>query len=284
LDTAAFLYKQVVGEDSKRARAHWGLGRHYLARTDAVRAVSHLEQTAKLWPKHVGSRFNLGVIYFGEDNLIEAGRWFSECYKLNRADPGVLEYLGLLFEKKGKIKEAVKYWQKALDQKKDSAVSRQKLSEHYLVLIDSAIEEKRYTQALNLLSTSEKIIKDQPKLALRRGIINRNLNNFEKASGELLSYLGSNPNDAIALRELGIAYLNLKLLEQAGAYFSRALAIEPENGVNHAWMAFVLEGQNRLSEARDEWKRAIELLRDPGELERATRKLTSLERRINVKK
>ena len=113
LNTAAFLYNQVVRDDPKRARSHWGLGRHYLATGDMRRAIEHFETTTRLWPKHVGSRFNLAVIALSQDNLTQAAKWLTECYRLDKSDAGVLEQLGLLFEKKGMMAEAIRNWQKS---------------------------------------------------------------------------------------------------------------------------------------------------------------------------
>ncbi|MBI4405497.1 MAG: tetratricopeptide repeat protein [Deltaproteobacteria bacterium] len=279
LETAAFLYKQIINDDPKRGRAHWGLGRNYLAKGENQRAIEHFEQATRLWPKHIGSRFNLGVIYLGTEDLKQSARWFTECYRIDKGDPSVLEYLGLLFEKKGMTKEAVKYWQRAYDIKVESAVAKEKLAKHYSDIIDEAIAQEQYDKALAYLEAARDFV-EQPKLLLRRGMIYRRLQDYEKAAGDLLAFLNSQPRNPTALREVGVCYLNLRLLNQASESFSKAIAEEPQNGINHAWMAFLLEGKGDLSRAREEWKRAIELLKDPAELEKATRRLAIVERKL----
>lgn len=280
LGTAAFIYKKIVDEDKKRARAHWGLARHYLARGENGRAIFHFEQTALLWPKHIGSRFNLGALHLSGNNIAEASKWLSECYKLDKADAGVLEYLGLLFEKKGLYNEAVKYWERAIEVKKDASIAKERLGVLYSKVIDQAIEMTDYNRALTYLDAYHGLIPDQPRMRLQRGIIYRNMGNYERASGELLAYLGNHPNDAKALREMGICYLNMKLVHQAGSYFAKALTQEPDEGVNHAWMAFVLESKGEIIRARDEWRRATELLKDPEELAKAARRLATIEKKL----
>ncbi len=284
LGTAAFHYKRIVGEDSKRARSHWGLARHYLSRGESGRASHHFEQTAKLWPRHIGSRFNLGVIALTANNLPEAAIWLGECYKLDKADPGVLENLGLLFERKGMYSDAVKYWERALALKKDSSIAKEKLGALYSKLIDQAIEKREYHKALTYIEAHGSLILDQSRIRLQRGVIQRNLGQFEKASGELLAYLSLTPNDPQAMRELGICYLNMKLFSQAATYFAKAVTQDPEDGLNHAWLAFVLENKGELARARDEWKRATELLRDPEELAKAARKLANIEKKLQKDK
>lgn len=284
LDTAAFIYKQVVGDDSKRARAQWGLGRYYLARGDNRRAIEHLETTTRLWPKHMSSRFNLGVLYLSQDNLPDAAKWLGECYKLDRSDTGVIEHLGLLFEKKGMIAEAIKHWQKAIELKKNSPLAKEKLAKYFTVTIDNLIEQKKYGQALAQIETSGVPVTSQPKLMAKRGLIYRALGRYEKAAGDLKAYLNTEPNDPTAARELGICYVNLNLVDSAKVYFARATAAEPTNGFNHAWLAYVLETKGDLARARDEWQKAVELFRDPVEVEKATRRLAFIDKKLGKDK
>lgn len=283
LPTAAFIYKGIIGSDPKRGRAHWGLARNYLAQGDTARAIMHLESTAKLWPKHMASRFNLGVLYLATDNIAESARWLSEAHKLNKGDPGVLEQMGLLFEKKGLIPEAVKYWQRALEINKTSTIAKEKLSVHFTAVIDNLIKNRKYSQAMAQMDNGN--VTEQPALLKRRGIIHRHLGRYEKAAGDLKSYYGTvTAPDAEAARELGICYVNLKLMDQALNYFQRAANAEPDEGMNHAWLAFALESKGKLDEARESWQKALELLKDPNELEKATRRLASIEKRLGKKK
>lgn len=286
LPSAAFIYTGVVREDPNNGRAHWALGRHYKNRGDVRLAIQHLEKTTKLWPKHLESRFELAMLYLengGADSLTDAGKWLAEAYRLNKADPRVLEQLGVVFEKKGKIVEAVKYWQKAVEIKKDLKLSNEKLNEHFAQSIDALMEAKKWTEALAKVDGSGKSIQDQPKYILRKAIIIRNLGQHQKASGEFLKYLKTNPNDPTAFRELGICYINLKQLDQAYNYFVKAVNQEPENGLNFAWLAFGLESKGEFEAARDSWRKAVELIKDPQELEKATRKLSSIEKKLAKK-
>lgn len=281
-DTAAFIYKQMAGDDPTRGRAQWGLGRWYLGKGDIARAKSHLEQTVKMWPKHLGSRYNLAVIALNQENYPEAARWLAECYRLDRADPGVLEQMGLLFEKKGMLDEAVKYWRRALAVSKDSTIAKEKLGQYKSRIIDKLASNKQYGEALEELE-SDKSTKTIPRARLKKAILYRNVGKFDKAIGELLAYTKANPKDAVGHRELGICYLNTKLVGQAGQSFLRAIELEPKNGLNYAWLGFVLESKGKLKEARDVWKKAIELLTDPAELEKASKRLASVEKRLEKK-
>ena len=77
--------------------------------------------------------------------------------------------------------------------------------------------------------------------------------------------------------------MNVNKMEQAENYFMKAIAEEPTNGLNYAWIAFALESRGEFAQALEAWKRAIELFKDPVEMEKAQRKVASLEKRLNKK-
>ncbi|MBI1861975.1 MAG: tetratricopeptide repeat protein [Deltaproteobacteria bacterium] len=284
LDTAAFIYKQVLSADPHRARPNWGLGRYYLSKGDTRRAVDHLTETTKLWPKHMGSRFNLGVLFLSQDDTAMAARWLSECYNLNRTDTGVLEQLGNLFEKKGNIREALKHWQIAIDLGSKSPLPREKTNQYLAQTIDTLLGEKKFNEALLKIEALPAELKKDPKVMLWRGVIHRNLGDFKKASGELLAFSQNDPENPLVLRELGICYVNLGLATQAFESFSKAVERDPNDGYNHAWFAYILESKGELSKAREHWNVAIGKLKDANELERAVRRVTAIEKKLREKK
>ena len=287
LDTAAFIYRQIVGVNANRARAHWGLGRFYLARGDTAKAKVHLQQTAKFWPKHVASRFNLGVLALTQDNLREADEWLVAAYRLNKADAGVLEQLGLLFEKRKLIGDAVKFWERAMDLNPQSQIAREKLALYQLTIIDNLVASQQYALALTKLERYGKNLNSEPKLLLRRALIQKNLGlakndrgKIEKAAADLIVYLNQNPTDVAAERELGICYVNLGQWSSAVSQFEKVVKDEPGNGMNFAWYGFVLEAKGDLEKARDMYKKAVSFLNDPAEVQKANRKLATIEKKL----
>jgi tetratricopeptide (TPR) repeat protein len=284
LDTAAFVYKQVVSEKPGSGIAHWGLGRYYLARGDTVRARVHLDKTAGLWPKHLASRYNLAVLAITQENDREAAKWLAECFRLNKADSGVLEQLGALYERKGMLTEAIKYWQKALAINPKSQVANEKLNRYVTKVVDKLIEAKQYKEALEQIESLSSSKKASGPILLRRGTVYRNLGKHDKALADLLKFVNENPPDGMAFRELGICYVNLKLMDQAGKNFLQASIVESENGMNWAWLAFALEAKGENKKARDAWRKAVELIREPNELAKAARRLATLEQKLGKEK
>jgi len=284
LETAAFIYKQLLSDDPRRARAHWGLARYYIARAEPGKARTHLEETARLWKRHLGSRYNLAVLALNDGNTQDAARWLTEAYKIDRGDVGVLEQIGILMEKRGKLGEAIKYWKRALEINKDATLAKEKLAVHFTSLIDTMIESGDYSGALARLAKAKTLFGADPTLYLKRATVYLRMGRYQKAVPDFRAYLAKNPKDAGSHRELGICYLNLKLLAQAGQAFVRALELEPSNGMNYAWVGFILERKKEYSQALEAWRRAAQYLEDPAELAKANRKVSSLEKKLGQQK
>ena len=280
-DTAAFIYRQLYGEENANGWANWGLGRYYLGKGELPRAKEYLERAARAWPKHLGTRFNLAQVALQENNLSEAAKWLTECYKIDRADVGVLEQMGVLFEKKGMMPDAIKYWSRAVERDKTAPIARAKLAEHATTAIDSSIERGDYEAAAKKLEgVSNKMLIAEPKLLLKRGVVRRFLGEYDKAAKDLTIYLKKSPDDALAHRELGVCYLNRGKMAPAQKNFAKAIELAPSEGRNYAWYGFLLEAKGDLENARSAWKRAVELTSDGEELEKANRRLAAVETKL----
>lgn len=285
LAPAAFLYNLVLKEDPRRGRAAWGLGRFYQSQNDIRRCLQYLELTAKLWPKHIPSRFLLAKINFalGPENSGQGFNWLKESYRLDRSNPEVLEEIGSFFERKNKISEAVKYWQKALSVKPDLVLANEKVKEYFTQIITQLFESEKYEEVLEKMETN-KALSETPDMILKKGLCYRNVGKYAEAVTQLKLYLKTNPKSALANRELGIAYLNQKAWDLAAEAFSKAVIQEPNNGINYGWFAYALEEKGDLGRAKEFWQKALAFLDEPGQRERATRKLAKIEKRIKRRK
>ncbi len=281
-DTAAFLYRQVIAEDENRGRASWGLARYHLTKGEVPKAKEFLEKTAKVWPKHVGSRYNLAVISLNENKFGESAKWLVEAYRLDKGDPGILEQMGVLFEKRGKIKEATKFWQRAIAIDKDTPLANEKLKQFAPEAISRLAQKKDFDGAIAQLdSTPESRI---PQKEIRKAILLRQSGKLDKSNAMLNEFLRRRPKEGMAYRELGINALNAKKTSVAKGHFIKALNLEPKNGSNYAWLGFTLEAMKNYPEAKEAWKKAIDLLSDPQEIEKAQRRLAALEAKASEKR
>ncbi len=286
LDIAAFVYKQLVPEAPHDPRLNWALGRWHLSRGETERAMEYMEKVTQSWPTHQASRFNLALIHLakGKDGIKSAAKYLSECYKINKKDPEVLEQLGNVFELAEKPQQAIKYWQMALELNPKSTTLKKKMDENWGTLLDTLIEQKKFNEALIKIEGSSNSLISQTKYQLRYAVVLRNLGSFSKAAQKFEAVLREMPDEALAVRELGVCYLNLKKWDLAKKSFARAISLEPNYGMNYAWLAFVLEGTREWNGALEMWEKALTLLKDPKEIEQAETKLTALKKRLKKKK
>jgi len=285
LEPAAFLYRGLIAEYPKSGRAHWGLGRYYLAQGDIRRAKDSLEKTAELWPRHIGSRYNLALISIAEgpQSYREAARWLAEAFKLDNADVGVLEQIGVLLEASGKPLAALKYWQRALQLNPQAAIASKKMLQNVPIVIQDLMAKKKWKEALEKIDSVSPVKDEADEFSLQRGICYRHLADFQKAYQQLALVVQIAPENPLAIRELGIAQLNLKKTDEALKLFEKATKIEKNEGWNFAWLGFALEAKKDYLRASEAWNQAASLLKEPTEIKQALEKVVRLEQKTGTR-
>jgi tetratricopeptide (TPR) repeat protein len=285
LEPAAFLYRGLISEHPKSGRAHWGLGRYYLAQGDIRRAKGSLEKTAELWPRHIGSRYNLALISIAEgpQSYREAARWLAEAFKIDNADVGVLEQIGVLLEASGKPLAALKYWQRALQLNPQASIASKKMQQNITLVIQDLLIKKKWKEALEKIDTFSPLKEEGDEFSLQRGICYRHLSEFQKAFQQLSIVVQNAPENPLAIRELGIAKLNLKQTDEALKLFEKATKIEKNEGWNFAWLGFALEAKKDYVRAAEAWNQAASLLKEPAEIKQALEKVVRLEQKTGTR-
>lgn len=282
LEPAAFIYRGLINDNPKNAKAAWGLGRYYLARGDLRRAKTYLEKTTELWPKHQGSRYNLGLIYMNEgpDSYRQAAKWLSEAFKLNNADSSVLEQIGILFESKGKVEAAIKYWQRAVELNPRAVIASKKLDEHVDVVIGVLISKKNWKAALEKIELIKNT--NEPKrFELAEGMIYRGMGQFDKAAAIFKPMVQAEPENPVILREFGIVEFNLGHHEEATKLFEKLVQVEKNQPMNFAWLGFALEEKKEYAKAIQAWNQAAGLFKNSKEIKKALEKVVRLEQLAN---
>lgn len=287
LEPAAFIYRGLIADNPKSARAHWGLGRYYLARGDFRRAKTHLEKTAELWPKHLGSRYNIALIYIteGTESYPIAAKWLTEAFKLDSADIGVLEQIGVVLENGKKIPAALKYWKRALELNPTASIALKKMEQYSDYVIDDLIAKNKWEEALAKIDSLTVGSVDPEKFNLQRGVCYRNLGEFKKAESYLRPLADSQVEPrSLVSRELGIVEFNFKRLDEAQKLFEKALSLDKNEPLNHAWLGFVFEAKKDYQAAMEAWNKAASLFKESADVKRALEKVVRLENKLGVKR
>jgi len=279
VEPAAFIYRGLLNNQPKNGRAHWGLGRYYLTQGDIRRAKDSLEKTTAYWPKHIASRYNLALIAIteGPQGYREAARWLAEAFKLDNADVGVLEQIGVLLEASGKPQAAIKYWQRALQLNPEAAIASKKIQQNTKLVVDDLISKKNWKEALARIEGVSSSKEGPDEYNLQRGICYRHLGEFKKALDQLVPVIQEDSEEPLVLRELGVVQLNLKKTDEAVRLFEKAASLEKKEGWNFAWLGFALEAKKDYIRAAEAWKTAASLFKEPEDIKQALEKLVRLE-------
>lgn len=106
----------------KSADAWALLGGLYLSQKEVDQGISALEKSRTLNAKNAGVHFSLGAAYFGQEKYEQAAQLLTMGLKIKPDVPEALFDLGNTFYKMGKLKDAIKQYEKSLDQNENSGL------------------------------------------------------------------------------------------------------------------------------------------------------------------
>ena len=175
-------------------------------------------------------------------------------------DPDVRSLHANLLADMGKTDQALAETRKLLDGKNDLKV--------YLSLASIYDKSKNFSEMAKMLDAAEKLSKsneEKESVLFSRGAMYERMKNYPAAEAEFRKVLDINPENASALNYLGymLADRNMRL-EEAQGFISKALQMEPNNGAYLDSLGWVLYRQNKLTEAEEKLRQALESMsRDP---------------------
>ena len=218
-------------------------------------AIASLRQISELDPRR-GPRVEAGVveIYITAKDFKDARQTADAALKKYPGDRAVaIEHASLLADL-GQTDTAIGEIKALPNSDKDRDL---------LVLISSVQEKaKRFADEQKTLDTAESLSHTDPEkldILFRRGAMLERQKSFEEAEQEFRKVLQLDPNNAEALNYLGYMFADRGVhLEEAQQMISKALDIVPGNGAfldSLGWVHFRL---NRLDQAADELRQALE--------------------------
>ncbi len=171
------------------------------------------------------------------------------------SDPGEFLKRGILLFDLGKVKEALKSFDRAIEIKPD-------LAEAWLAKGDALIGLKHYEDALKVL---DKAIKIKPDLAiawLAKGGVFIKSEHYEDALKAFNKAIEIKPNFATAWNLKGSSLIFLGRREDALKAFDKAIEVEPDNAT--AWFdkGLVLANIDNIEDALKAFNKAIEIKPD----------------------
>jgi len=151
--------------------------------------------------------------------LLKNSQWepavekLREAYELFNADPNLKYYLAFCYEQ----------------------------------LANTALDEKRYQDAINRLESAVQYVDDQPRLYLGLGASFFSLSRYSEAEDAFSQVLELEPDHFLANKMLGEIYYLANNMEEAGEHWEAALKKEPNDNYTKKRLAG-LKKYNRLAE------------------------------------
>ena len=222
-------------------------------------------------PKDVESQFAEGLVYLQLDQDQQAQDIFKKMLDQPDWRYQACFYLGKIEEKQGHLKKALVWFDQVIDgpfvfdasvsaisllqkeRRLEEANSRLSLlqikfpkQKLRLVLVQADLynQQKKYEEALAILTNGLIDFPDQKELLYTRALIAERINKFDMAEIDLKKILEIDPNNVEALNALGYTLLNNpSRYSEAEKFLGKALALEPNEAViidSYGWLQFKL--------------------------------------------
>lgn len=125
------LLKKVIELNPDDAESKYQLGSIYFAQEDYEGANACFDEAIQLNPDNPDYHFAIGLTYEKKELFDEAVTSLQKAAELNPENPEVYYRLGIIFDFQEKYKEAVKFFQKAIDLNPKNADYHQSLGFTY---------------------------------------------------------------------------------------------------------------------------------------------------------
>ena len=234
-------------------------------------AIEVYQKIILIDPKDVESQFAEGLVYLQLDQDQQAQDIFKKMLDQPDWRYQACFYLGKIEEKQGHLKKALSWFDQVIDgpfvfdasvsaisllqkeRRLEEANSRLSLlqikfpkQKLRLVLVQADLynQQKKYEEALAILTNGLIDFPDQKELLYTRALIAERINKFDMAEIDLKKILEIDPNNVEALNALGYTLLNNpSRYAEAEKFLGKALALEPNEAViidSYGWLQFKL--------------------------------------------
>lgn len=191
--------------DEKKATSHYNLGLSKFQAGDLGTARRELEIAIKHAPDIPFYHNHLGLIYMTMHDYKNAEKSFKRSYKIDKSYTDALNNLGVLYLKKGKLKEAKELFLKVVE---DTIYPWPQNPQINLGIV--ARTEKKYEMAEKYFTTALRLKKNSCTARKEMGKLYDEQRLFEKAAFNYTISLKYCPFDVEALYRSSIVYMVLK--------------------------------------------------------------------------
>ncbi|XP_073818423.1 transmembrane O-mannosyltransferase targeting cadherins 4 [Musca autumnalis] len=263
------LFSSALDVCPNNAKVHYNIARLATDMKNYSKAFGHYHTAIELSPDYDAALMNLGNLYRDRGDLTKAEIYLKRALEITPNFATAWMNLGIVQAAKKNFAEALQSYETALSHRKNYANCYYNMGNLYL-------EQKRNSKALQHWELAVAL---KPRLRQAWTNILTMLDSqgrFEKAlkvSDEALKYL---PNDSSITFLRANIYGKLGHYEQAEHLYKQVVAKEPLNYLYHTNLAVLYHRWNKITEAIDSYKKALEI-----EPNRATTARENLNKLIN---
>ncbi len=264
-DKAIAEYRQVTRLKPDSASPHIHLARLLQKQGKIDQAHAELKEAVRVEPNNAHAYSALGHFLWLQQKPVEA---IAACQEAIRLDPDFAlahNFLGLCLQGQGKLEQAIAEYRDAIRLKPDLAIAH-----HNLAM--SLREQGRLTQAIGEYKSAIQFNRNtrspdhNPLIDFEAryeiGTIHLFQSEWNKAAAELGEAIRTNPDNAEAHTNLGIALRMQGKRDAAIGQFQRAIALKPDLANAHFGFGDALREQGKLEDATAELKVAARI--EPG--------------------
>ncbi len=218
------------------------VGYWFIEQNQPACAIQLFESAIRTDPDFLEARYNLGLILAETGQLQKAIEQLKVAVRLSGNDPNVQTTLNAV----------------VAQQKKQVAASTPPPSTDFSKALQ-LIDQKRYTEARNLLSESLKKDPRNPDLLTAMGMTLTRMRLLDDAVKVLRQVVTLKPGSADAHMNLGVALADLSNQAEALKHFNRAVQISPSLAMGHYYRGRALHELKRETEAEPALRTALKL-------------------------
>ena len=253
------VYEALLEQHPESAFSHYGLGRALEAQGQSGAALESYRRASELSPGFRAARYALGMIYLKLGQKAKSEEQLSLFRDSEQEGPMVQDpllasisalvltgddhfYRGVRLEKQGRLQEALREYEQALEVDPDLWEAHSNLGLAYMALAKWDLTERH-------LGTAARIKPDRWESHNNLGIYLRKQNRYQEAADAFRKALEVNPFSADARSNLAEVFAARGRFDEAVRHFHLALENDPHHRLAHWNLGLLLQGQGKNTEA-----------------------------------
>lgn len=249
-DVAIACFKKAIELEPRYYEAHYSLGNAYRERGSFDQACDAYNGALLLKPDSVEAHTNLGVVLAKQGDKGRAREHYTKAVELKPTLADVHNNLGALEFEEGRFEAAAARFQKAVELQPGHVDA--------LANLGNALQwAGRYEEAIECCDRALVLDPRSRNAHLNKGVALSKVQREDEAIKELLFCLELDPSDVDALTNLGGIYQLIDNYESARHYLERAVATNPNNALAHWNLGIALAASGDLACAWREYEWGI---------------------------